>query len=155
MTLEILFLGTCDSRGVDGLGVLVNTHMAVNIDSFEQLTTRIGRLWMRRCGSTSALTIFVVCAPTSSYKEEEVESFFMDLEKFYGEDHAFYKVIIDDFNAKVGPTRTLEELHIGTHSPEWNEKERGSEGCGEGGGVERRERLSEFTMRTKTFHGNS
>ncbi|KAK6763086.1 hypothetical protein RB195_023697 [Necator americanus] len=39
----------------------------------------------------------------------------MDLEKFYREDHAFYKVIIGDSNAKIGPRRTPEELHIGTH----------------------------------------
>ncbi|KAK6744030.1 hypothetical protein RB195_010994 [Necator americanus] len=69
-TGEELFLGTCDSRGVGGVGVLVNTSIAKNIDS--QLTTRIGRLRMRRCGPTSALTIFVAYAPTSSY-EEEVE----------------------------------------------------------------------------------
>ncbi|KAK6761708.1 hypothetical protein RB195_022695 [Necator americanus] len=74
--------------------------MAKNIDSFEQLTTRIGRLQMRRCGPTPALTIFVAYAPTSSYKEEEVEAFYMELEKFYREDHAFYKVKIGDFNAK-------------------------------------------------------
>ncbi|KAK6765033.1 hypothetical protein RB195_025101 [Necator americanus] len=43
-------------------------------------------------------TIFVAYAPTSSY--EEVEAFYMDLEKFYQEDHAFY-IIIGDFNAKV------------------------------------------------------
>ncbi|KAK6756497.1 hypothetical protein RB195_014732 [Necator americanus] len=62
-------------------------------------TTRIGRLRMRRCGPTPALTIFVAYAPTSSY-EEGVEAFYVDLEKFYREDHAFYKVIIGDFNAK-------------------------------------------------------
>ncbi|KAK6753801.1 hypothetical protein RB195_013029 [Necator americanus] len=56
-TGEELFLGTCDSRGVGGVGVLVNTSMAKNIDSFEQLTTRIGRLRMRRCGPIPALTI--------------------------------------------------------------------------------------------------
>ncbi|ETN85074.1 Tat pathway signal sequence domain protein [Necator americanus] len=88
------------SRGVGGVGVLVNTSMAKNIDSFEQLMTRIGRLRMRRCGPTPALTIFVAYAPTSSYEEEEVEAFYIDLKKFYREDHAFYKVIIDDFNAK-------------------------------------------------------
>ncbi|VDM61277.1 unnamed protein product [Angiostrongylus costaricensis] len=42
-TGEELFLGTCDSRGVGGVGVLVNTSLSMNIDSFEQLTTRIGR----------------------------------------------------------------------------------------------------------------
>ncbi|KAK6734158.1 hypothetical protein RB195_017748 [Necator americanus] len=100
---EELFLGTCDSRGVGGVGVLVNSSMAKNIDSFEQPTTRIGLLRMRRCGPTPALTIFVAYAPTSSYEEEEVEVFYMDLEKFYREGHAFYKVIIGDFNTKSYP----------------------------------------------------
>ncbi|KAK6762178.1 hypothetical protein RB195_023046 [Necator americanus] len=138
-TGEELFLGTCDSRVVGGVDVLVNTRTAKNIDSFEQLTTRIGRLRMRRCGPTPALTIFVAYAPTSSY-EEEVEAFYMDLEKFYREDHAFYKVIIGYFNAKVGARRTPEELHIGTHGLQWNDQG---------------ERLSEFIMTTKPIHGNS
>ncbi|VDM62728.1 unnamed protein product [Angiostrongylus costaricensis] len=38
-TGEELFLGTCDSRGVGGVGVVVNTSFPMNIDSFEQLTT--------------------------------------------------------------------------------------------------------------------
>ena len=118
-TEEELFLGTCDSKSVGGVGVLVNTSMAQNIDSFEQLTTRIGRLRMRRCGPTPALTIFVVYAPTSSYEEEEVEVFYMDLEKFYREDHAFCKVITGDFNTNRRP----EELHIRT---QWNNQGRGS-----------------------------
>ncbi|KAK6743976.1 hypothetical protein RB195_010961 [Necator americanus] len=140
---EELFLETYASRGVDGDSDLVNTSMAKNIYSFEQLTTRIGRKLferMRRCGPTPALTIFVAYAPTSSYEEEEVEAFYMDLEKFYREDHAFYKVIIGDFNAKVGPRRTPEELHIGTHGLQWNDQG---------------ERLSEFIMTTRTIHGNS
>ncbi|KAK6730608.1 hypothetical protein RB195_007211 [Necator americanus] len=82
-TGEELFLGTCDSRGVGRVDVLVNTSMAKNIDSFEQLTTRIGCLLMKRCAPTPALTIFVAFVPTSSYEEEEeVEAFYMDLEKF-------------------------------------------------------------------------
>ncbi|VDM64683.1 unnamed protein product [Angiostrongylus costaricensis] len=35
-TGEELFLGTCDSRGVGSVGVLVNTSLSMNIDSFEQ-----------------------------------------------------------------------------------------------------------------------
>ncbi|ETN72626.1 hypothetical protein NECAME_18756 [Necator americanus] len=64
-TAEELFLGTYDSRGVGEVGVLVNMSMAKNIDSFEQLTTRTGRLRMSRCGPTPGLTIFVAYAPTS------------------------------------------------------------------------------------------
>ncbi|ETN70453.1 hypothetical protein NECAME_14751 [Necator americanus] len=104
-TEEGLFLGTCDSRGVGGVGVLANTSMAKNSNTFEQITTRIG-----------PLTIFVAYAPTSSYEEEEeVEAFYMNMEKFYGEDHTFCKFIIGNFNTKIGPRRTPEKLHIGTH----------------------------------------
>uniref|UniRef100_A0A7I4XU33 Endo/exonuclease/phosphatase domain-containing protein n=1 Tax=Haemonchus contortus TaxID=6289 RepID=A0A7I4XU33_HAECO len=93
-TGEEPFLGTCDSRGVGG----------------ESLTTRIGRLRLRRCGSIPALTIFVAYTPTSSYEEEELEAFYMDLERLYREDHTIFKVIVGDFNAKIGPRRTAEEL---------------------------------------------
>ncbi|VDO70466.1 unnamed protein product [Heligmosomoides polygyrus] len=66
---EELFLGTCDSRGVGGVDVLVNTHLAMNIDSYETLTTR--RLRLKRCGSVPALTAFVAYAPTSDYDDDE------------------------------------------------------------------------------------
>ncbi|XP_055964648.1 uncharacterized protein LOC130017907 [Sorex fumeus] len=139
-TGEELFLGTCDKRGVGGVGVLVNTNLAKSIDSFECLTTRIGHFHLNRCGSLPAVSIFVVYAPTSHYDEREIEKFYMELEKFYKEDHTFYKITVGDFNAKIGPRRSAEELHIGTHGLEWNEQG---------------ERLSEFIMSTKTIHGNS
>ncbi|VDM64242.1 unnamed protein product [Angiostrongylus costaricensis] len=122
-TGEQLFLGTCDSR-VGGVGVLVNTSLSTNIDSFEQLTTRMGRLRLKRRGSIPALIIFVVYAPTLNY--DEVEALYMDLEKYYREDYTFFKVITGDFNAKIsktGPRRTSEERRIGTRGLEWNEQE--------------------------------
>ncbi|KAE9412367.1 hypothetical protein Angca_003875, partial [Angiostrongylus cantonensis] len=64
----------------------------------------------------------------------------MDLERFYREQHTFFKVIIGDFNAKLVPRKSPEERHIGTHGLEWNEQG---------------ERLSEFIMATETIHGNS
>uniref|UniRef100_A0A0K0DIV7 Endonuclease/exonuclease/phosphatase n=1 Tax=Angiostrongylus cantonensis TaxID=6313 RepID=A0A0K0DIV7_ANGCA len=36
---EELFFGTHDSGGVDGVGVIANTCLSMNVDSFEQLTT--------------------------------------------------------------------------------------------------------------------
>uniref|UniRef100_A0A0K0DGN2 Kinesin motor domain-containing protein n=1 Tax=Angiostrongylus cantonensis TaxID=6313 RepID=A0A0K0DGN2_ANGCA len=94
-TAEELFLGTCDSREVGGVGVFVITSLPMNIDSSEQPITRIGRLRLKRCGSIPALTNFVVCAPTSNYDEEEVEAFYMDLERFHREDHTFFKVSLE------------------------------------------------------------
>ncbi|KAE9415083.1 hypothetical protein Angca_003559, partial [Angiostrongylus cantonensis] len=136
---EELFLKTCESRGVGNVSVLVSTSLSMNIDSFEQLTTRIGHSLLKRCGSIPAFTIFLVYALTSNYDEDVVEAFYMELEKFYREDHTFFKVI-GDFNDKIGPRRTSEERHIGTHGLKWNEQG---------------ERLSEFIMAIKTIHGNS
>ncbi|VDP52321.1 unnamed protein product [Heligmosomoides polygyrus] len=48
------------------------------------------------------------------YDDEEVEAFYVELEKSYKEDHTFYKVIVGDFNVKIGPRRSPEELHIET-----------------------------------------
>ncbi|VDO18724.1 unnamed protein product [Heligmosomoides polygyrus] len=64
-----------------GEGGLVNTHLAMNIDSYESLTSRIGRLRLKRCGSVPGLTVFAY-APTSNYDDEEVETFYVELEKF-------------------------------------------------------------------------
>ncbi|XGW22591.1 hypothetical protein V3C99_005088 [Haemonchus contortus] len=46
----------------------------------------------------------------------------MDLEMPYRKDHTFFKVIVGDFNAKIGLRRMAGELHIGTHGMEWNEQ---------------------------------
>ncbi|VDM63595.1 unnamed protein product [Angiostrongylus costaricensis] len=96
-TGEELFFGTCSSRGVGGFGDLVNRSLSMKINSLEQLTTRIGRLRLKKGGSIPALTVFVVYGPTSNYGEEEVKAFYMDLETFYREDHTFFKDIIYRF----------------------------------------------------------
>ncbi|VDM56204.1 unnamed protein product [Angiostrongylus costaricensis] len=49
-TGEELFLGPCDNRGVGGVGLFVNRSLSMNIDSFEQLTTGIGRLRLKKRG---------------------------------------------------------------------------------------------------------
>ncbi|VDO66330.1 unnamed protein product [Heligmosomoides polygyrus] len=90
---EELFLVACDSRGVGG---------------YESLSSRVGHVRLKRCGSVPALTVFVAYAPTSDYDDEDVEAFYVELEKFYKEDHTFYKVIVGDFNAKIGPRRLSE-----------------------------------------------
>ncbi|VDP09520.1 unnamed protein product [Heligmosomoides polygyrus] len=65
------------------VGVLIKAHLAMNIiDSYESLTSRIGRLRLIRCGSVPALTVFVEYAPTSDNDDEEVEALYVELEKF-------------------------------------------------------------------------
>ncbi|VDO25601.1 unnamed protein product [Haemonchus placei] len=115
---EELFLGTCDTRGVGGVSVLVYMHLVMNIDLYESLTTRIGRLRSKRCGSIPARTTFVAYAPTSSPEEEELEAFYMDLERLYREGHTFFKAIVSDFNAKLAPEKRLKSSTSGLK--EWD-----------------------------------
>uniref|UniRef100_A0A0K0CXP8 Endonuclease/exonuclease/phosphatase domain-containing protein n=1 Tax=Angiostrongylus cantonensis TaxID=6313 RepID=A0A0K0CXP8_ANGCA len=75
-------------------------HEFVHEHRFIRTAYNANRMFTKRCGSIPALTIFVIYAATSNYDEQEVEAFYMDLEKFYREDHTFFKVIIGDFNAK-------------------------------------------------------
>ncbi|VDO63061.1 unnamed protein product [Heligmosomoides polygyrus] len=43
--------------------------------------------------------------PNIRLRRQRVEAFYVELEKFYKEDHT-YKVIVGDFNANIGPRRT-------------------------------------------------
>ncbi|VDO62593.1 unnamed protein product [Heligmosomoides polygyrus] len=114
---EELFLETYDTGGEDYIGVLLNMHFA--IDSYKSLISRTGT---KRIGSVPVLTVFVAYAPTSDY-DEEVETFYVELDKFYEEDLS-YKVIFGDPNARIGPRRSPEELHLKTYGLKWNEQGR-------------------------------
>ncbi|KAK6744558.1 hypothetical protein RB195_011341 [Necator americanus] len=133
---EGLFLGKCDNRGVIGVGVFVSTNIAVNIGSFKQLTTRIGR--RRRCGPASLDHLYRLRSNIKLLRRGS-RSFLYGPREVLQRRSYLYKVIVGDFNAKIGPRTTSGELNIETHGLQRNE---------EG------ERLSEFIMTTKTIHGN-
>ncbi|XGW15854.1 hypothetical protein V3C99_001365 [Haemonchus contortus] len=85
------------------------------ICTFNASEARIEDLMMqarkiKRCGSTSALIIFVAYAPTSSYEEEELESFHVDLERLYREDHTFFKSWGESYEVSETKPQDLHQL---------------------------------------------
>uniref|UniRef100_A0A0K0D635 Ribosomal protein n=1 Tax=Angiostrongylus cantonensis TaxID=6313 RepID=A0A0K0D635_ANGCA len=81
-TGEELLPGACDSKGVGGVGVPVNTSLVMKTNLFEQPTTKIRHLRLKGNGPISALTMFVICASALNY-DKGVDAFHMDWEKFY------------------------------------------------------------------------
>uniref|UniRef100_A0A7I4YU32 Reverse transcriptase n=1 Tax=Haemonchus contortus TaxID=6289 RepID=A0A7I4YU32_HAECO len=56
-----------------------------------------------------------------------IEGLMMQARKI-NKDHTFFKIIVGNFNAKIGPRRTAEELHIEARGMEWNEMSRVKQG---------------------------
>ncbi|VDO19372.1 unnamed protein product [Heligmosomoides polygyrus] len=73
---EELLLGTRGSRRVGGVGVLVSTHLAMNIDSYESLTNRVGS---RRLNDVALYQL-----------------------RLFEQVYTFYKVIAGDFGERSG-----------------------------------------------------
>uniref|UniRef100_A0A8L8K6L8 Reverse transcriptase n=1 Tax=Heligmosomoides polygyrus TaxID=6339 RepID=A0A8L8K6L8_HELPZ len=96
------------SQGLTRLCKLRTTRMTICTCNVRTL----GCLRLKRFSSVPALTVFVGYSPSSDYHDENVEAFYVGLEKSYKEDRTLYKVIVGDF--KIGPRRSAEALHIET-----------------------------------------
>ncbi|KAK6732121.1 hypothetical protein RB195_016480 [Necator americanus] len=119
-TGEELFVGTCGSRGVGGVGVLVNTSMAKNIDSFEQLTTRIGRLRMRiritdKMWSNTSFDYLRRLCSNIKLRRRRSRIFLYGPEEVLPRRSCLLQGRNWRFQPNVGQRKTPEELHIGIH----------------------------------------
>ncbi|VDP08754.1 unnamed protein product [Heligmosomoides polygyrus] len=96
---------------------LGHEHLLVRVSDKPNGTSATEAMWLR----ASFDCIRRVC-PNIRLRRQWGRNFYVKLEKFYKEDQTFYKVIVGDFNAKIGPRKSPEELHIETHGLEWNEQ---------------------------------
>ncbi|VDP33110.1 unnamed protein product [Heligmosomoides polygyrus] len=71
-------------------------------------TERSRRRWCPRQHALGHEHRFVVCDKLNPMSATEFENLYVELERFYKEDHTFYKVIVGDFNAKITSSPTAE-----------------------------------------------
>ncbi|KAK6726138.1 hypothetical protein RB195_004450 [Necator americanus] len=121
-TGEELFLGTHNSRGVVGVSVLVNKSIAKNIDSFEQLTTRIGRLRIRRCNTN--FNYLRRLRSNINVRRRRSRSFLYGPGEVLPRRSCLLRGYNWRFQCQSWPKKNDEELHIGTL--QLNEQRRGS-----------------------------
>ncbi|KAK6752033.1 hypothetical protein RB195_003449 [Necator americanus] len=127
------------SRNVGGVGFVVHPSVVHLIDSHEILPPRLAipRLRPLRQKSISIINCY---SPTSAADESELDAFYEELEEVVRNEKSFYKLVVGDFNAKLGKA-TKEEYRIGRF--------------GLGDRNKNGHRLAGLLSAARLFHGNS
>ena len=89
------------TQHVHGVGILLKSDLEKNIQGYWSVSDRVILLKIR--AKPFDMVLIQVYAPTAEASEEEIETFYEDLEKAIKEVHSTnILVILGDFNAKVG-----------------------------------------------------
>ena len=132
------YSGTKDGR-LGGVGFLINKKWKNNVEKIESVSDRVCKLILR-INKRYSVQIIQVYAPTAASSEEEIENFYQSLGSDHDKEAHYYKVIMGDFNARVG----LKEA---------NDTVTGKHGLGQRN--ERGHRLVEFAECTNMYITNT
>ena len=84
-----------------GVGFVVHRKIAGNITSFTAKSDRVAKITLK-INCRYHLDIIQAYLPTTSHTDEEVEEIYEELDDLITSSKAHYKIIMGDFNAKVG-----------------------------------------------------
>ena len=96
------------SRGARGTGFWVSRRWKDNIVDYYSKSDRISVLILR-INRRTALKLIQVYAPTSNSEDEEVESFYDDIQAVIDDDRCGKPIVMGDFNAKIGEKQDNEQ----------------------------------------------
>uniref|UniRef100_A0A8R1EHM6 Endonuclease/exonuclease/phosphatase domain-containing protein n=1 Tax=Caenorhabditis japonica TaxID=281687 RepID=A0A8R1EHM6_CAEJA len=112
-----VFLGKRNTTSVSGgVGFIVNSTLLPKIQEIKFLNHRIAYLTFQVDRRLSC-TVFQVYAPVADSDPEELADFYESLEEAYTACRSRYKLVVGDFNARIGPRQHTERF-IGPHSME-------------------------------------
>jgi exonuclease III len=89
-------------ESIGGVGFLVNKNIKDRVVKYEGESSRVASLTLK-VNSRYQLQVIQVYAPTSSHSDEEVEELYEEIARTMEKDPSHFKIIMGDFNAKVGP----------------------------------------------------
>ena len=92
---------TEDYPNAKGVALLVNAKIKDCISNTKIYSDRVIKLDLNFQGQDT-VTIIMAYAPTASSSEEEIETHYEVIEKAYTDSKSKYKILIGDFNAKIG-----------------------------------------------------
>uniref|UniRef100_A0A8R1IP59 Endonuclease/exonuclease/phosphatase domain-containing protein n=1 Tax=Caenorhabditis japonica TaxID=281687 RepID=A0A8R1IP59_CAEJA len=99
-----------------GVGFIVKSNLLPKIEEIKFLHHRIAYLTFQVDRRLSC-TVFQVYAPVGDSDPEELADFYESLEEAYTACRSRYKLVVGDFNARMGPRQHTERF-IGPHSME-------------------------------------
>ena len=135
-----VYLGARKSDSISGgVGFLVNPSIVDRIKEVTFYSHRLGLLILKVYKKLD-IAVFIAYAPTLEKDDEEHVEFYDDLRDVIRKSPCHYKVVLGDFNARVGP-RQPGEWFVGPHS----------EDVRNAGG----ERLASFCETTRFYLANS
>ncbi|CAI2355625.1 unnamed protein product [Caenorhabditis sp. 36 PRJEB53466] len=112
-----VFLGSRNTTSVSGgVGFIVSSHLLPKVTEIKFINHRIGSLTLK-VGKRFSCTIFQVYAPVADSDPEELADFYDCNEDAYLSYRSKYKLIIGDFNARMGARKHTERF-IGTNAME-------------------------------------
>ena len=94
------YRGTKDGRN-GGVGFLINKRWKDNVVKIEGVSDRICKVVLK-INERYSVQVIQVYAPTAASSEEEIENFYQTLGTEHDKETHYYKVIMGDFNARVG-----------------------------------------------------
>ena len=92
---------TEDYPNAKGVAILVNVKIKDCISNTKIYSDRVIKMDLNLQGQDT-VTIIMTYAPTSSSSEDEIESHYEVIEKAYTDSKSRYKILLGDFNAKIG-----------------------------------------------------
>ncbi|CAG4944708.1 unnamed protein product [Colias eurytheme] len=101
-----------ETKGLHGVGFLLNKKFKENIHDFTGISERVALLQLKLEQVT--ISIIQAYAPTETSQEEEVQTFYNDMEKAHllaGNN----LIVMGDFNAKIGHPKSEESLCMGRY----------------------------------------
>lgn len=105
-------IGNETSNG--GVGFLVNKKIMDRVQEFKAVNDRIATMTLK-INERYQMQITQVYAPTTDHEDEEIEEFYEALSHAIERSKSHYKIVMGDFNAKVGLQEQQEEMTVGKH----------------------------------------
>ncbi|CAG4978895.1 unnamed protein product [Colias eurytheme] len=109
---EYIFCYMGETQGLHGVGFLIKKSLRDNISGFLGISERVALLKLNFKEGT--LSLIQVYAPTESSSEDEITKFYTDLSRAQ-ELADNNRLIIGDFNAKIGQPKPHENLVLGNY----------------------------------------